>query len=282
MGSYGSSSTFPSSIALDETSVYWTVDSSTLMKVPISGGSPVTLTSGLASNALAVDAFGIYATIWGSDSTGSRDYSLLQMQRSGETSVVLATDTHMPVGIAADSNGVYWTSASDPFANDGSVKKVPLAGVSGIGSDAPVVVASGQVRASAIVTGAGGVYLGRLRIVILGGMVGGAVMRFDSQACEKVPAGARLPTSCVKAHASTLKRYLRLWQLREPMQAVVRLRKRRLSLLRPPEPLQRLLYRHELGSNQLRWLRHQVRLDRGVPERKVRVPRWTGSLQRLL
>lgn len=120
----------PAALAIDATSVYFTLAGSLgkIMKVPLAGGTPVTLCAQPATAAIEVDAHDVY---WGdlalSDNVG-------KIPIGGGTTTSLATG--LVTGLALDSTNLYWS--------DGNVKgllKVPIGGGTPstiwTGSDAP-------------------------------------------------------------------------------------------------------------------------------------------------
>jgi hypothetical protein len=112
-------------IALGANAVYWIGDGAnpysaegSVMKVGISGGTPVTLASNQAHpQRVAVDATAVYWTNGGL----SGDGSVMKVGLSGGAPVSLASGQQRPVGLAVDANAVYWTTSE-------TVMKVDLAG----------------------------------------------------------------------------------------------------------------------------------------------------------
>lgn len=146
----------PSDIAVDDTSVYWTeFGSGTVKKISKSGGSVMTLASGLNLTGLAVDNSDVYfsgdasikkvlksggsvttlasgqtstwkiavdgANVYWTDSGGG---TIRKVPITGGSVSTLATGSSSPNGITVDSTAVYWSE----FTNPGSVKKVPING----------------------------------------------------------------------------------------------------------------------------------------------------------
>jgi hypothetical protein len=103
-------------IAVDATSLYWTVGAS-VMKMPLSGGPPVTLASGPPSaNGIAVDARNVY---W----TDQTSHILSAPLGGGATSTVLSDAVYTPFAVAVDATTLYFTS----YWND-TVNTMPLGG----------------------------------------------------------------------------------------------------------------------------------------------------------
>jgi hypothetical protein len=121
----------PHDIAVDATSVYWTMASSILpspvsgfiMKVPIGGGTPVTLASTRSPGFIAVDSTSVY---WTDAGTGTGDGTVMKATLDGKQVTTLA-QTPLPGDIVVDSTNVYWLD-NDPNSNNASVRMVPLRG----------------------------------------------------------------------------------------------------------------------------------------------------------
>jgi hypothetical protein len=140
-------------IAIDDSSLYWvrmemgtTTWTSTIMAVPLDGGSPRTLANG-GESGIAVGAGGVY---W---LTGS---AVMEVSRDGGTPATLASVQSWPVGMAVDATCVYWTNVGtlDDYlhSTDGTVMKVP------VGGGTPTTLASAQDSPSGLVVDATSVY----------------------------------------------------------------------------------------------------------------------------
>jgi hypothetical protein len=153
---------FPSAIAVDAKSVYWTSNAG-LLKVPLQGGAeaPVAISAG---NAWSISLRDGYAYWVGEfvERVSIADGTITRLGRGGSPSTLamatddanvywpsgdeifkvpiqggtvhaLATGQHEPLGIAVDATNVYWTTGSA-----GTVMKVP------IGGGTPTVLAQDQ------------------------------------------------------------------------------------------------------------------------------------------
>jgi hypothetical protein len=150
----------PGSIAVDATSLYWTNlgaiaggKTSTRLpgsvaKMPIGGGTPITLASGqLLPFGIVVDATSAYWADQGDSSDlapgAAPGGSLLKVPLAGGDVVTLAAGQR-PGGLTIDATNIYWTNqgsvagASDAAGPDGTVMMMPLTGGN------PVPLATGQ------------------------------------------------------------------------------------------------------------------------------------------
>jgi hypothetical protein len=99
-------------LAVDASSVYWTT-LSTVMKVGVNGGSPVTLAAGGNNfQCLAIDGQALY---WDDSGAGT----ILKVPLGGGQVTTLASGESGAAGIAVDATSVYWANS-----NAGTIKKV--------------------------------------------------------------------------------------------------------------------------------------------------------------
>jgi hypothetical protein len=170
---------WPAGIAVDSANVYWTNAAwakgsgwGSVMTVPIGGGSPTVLASGLdAPTGIAMTATHVY---WASSSMNG---AVMRVPLAGGTPTAIATGLAMPAGIAVDAANVYWTNSEG-----GTVMKAPLDG------GAITVLASNQSGPHGIVVDAANVYWNNQY-----GTVASAMM--------KVPIGGGVPVTLATAIA---------------------------------------------------------------------------------
>jgi hypothetical protein len=142
----------PRSIAVDDTSVYWTagttgVANGTVMRAPRCGGPSITLASGqLTPVAVAVDATGVY---W----VNSDGLSGSVMAIQGGAPRILVAQAQGPTDIAVDATRVYFTTGSLGYGS-GSLMAVPKAG------GTPQILAQGTDDFDAIAIDATSAYWG--------------------------------------------------------------------------------------------------------------------------
>jgi hypothetical protein len=100
----------PINIVVDATSVYWTSNGGSVMKVPIDGGTPTTLASGPGTPwGIAVDATNVY---WVDVGGLGDDGSVMKVPLAGGTPVVLASGqiTNRAGSMAIDATRIYWST----------------------------------------------------------------------------------------------------------------------------------------------------------------------------
>jgi hypothetical protein len=118
--------------------VYWVdIESApAVMKVPVAGGSPVTLASASSPSAIAVRAGTVYYT------DGD---NLMSVPAAGGTPVTLATGQPLPASLGVDATSLYWSNVRGV----GTIMKMPL------GGSAPTMLASstGAARIAVDATG---------------------------------------------------------------------------------------------------------------------------------
>ncbi|HEY1690694.1 MAG TPA: hypothetical protein VGG39_00945 [Polyangiaceae bacterium] len=158
-------------LQVDATAVYAlliaeTAGASTqVMKIPLAGGTPVTLaTDPEYSEALAVYGGTAYwvDTSGPPDDASTTDGLVMSVSTGGGTPAALARDQGAPVTVAADATGVYWGDASQcpqvqaqpPCTAVGGIVTLPA------GGSTPVVLATGQQAPEAIALDATNVYWG--------------------------------------------------------------------------------------------------------------------------
>jgi hypothetical protein len=124
----------PLAIAVDDTNIYWThydvcpPDStgacgapvSSVVKLPVAGGAPVTLASSPVGFGIALDAANVY---WVATSTGD----IMKVPKDGGTPTTLASGQSTPADVVVDSADVYWANLA-PSTATGSLNKVSASG----------------------------------------------------------------------------------------------------------------------------------------------------------
>jgi hypothetical protein len=116
----------PRAIAVDASNVYWANQGSnggdgSIVSVAKSGGTPVTLASGLsAPTALSVQSGWVY---WTDQGDGMVMRAQIGMPNSGQS---IAFGQSSPTGIGTDGTSVYWTNGGT--GSDGTLLKEPLDG----------------------------------------------------------------------------------------------------------------------------------------------------------
>lgn len=123
----------PQRIAVDTTSVYWTVQTpaaagGAVLRVPLAGGAVTTLASGQNDPAgIHVTLAGVYwADVNGTSSVPSGMGTVMSLPLGGGSAAALASGQAGPLGITADDTSVYWTTCCNP--GNGTVMSVRVGG----------------------------------------------------------------------------------------------------------------------------------------------------------
>jgi hypothetical protein len=156
-------------IAVSATHVYWAVGGD-IMSVPIGGGTPVVVTSGVGC-ALAVDATNLY---WTGDST------IMKAPLGGGSPVTLASGQSLPSYLAVTDGTVYWINyGTAPNYTNGTAMKVPAAG-----GTVTQIAASGISQPESMAASALNVYW----------------TNYNSGALMQVPVGGGAPTEAASGN----------------------------------------------------------------------------------
>jgi hypothetical protein len=123
---------YPLGITVGSSNVYWTdARLDTVMSVPSSGGTPVTLASGqLAPQGITVDSTSVYWT----NPNGGGAGPIISTPLGGGALTTLASGVDSPFAIAVEGTNVFWTSY-----NGGTLLSAPLPA-----GGTPTTIASGQ------------------------------------------------------------------------------------------------------------------------------------------
>jgi hypothetical protein len=135
-------------IAVDATSVYWAYSiyysdnaapgdtstpdggtagcAGTVLKVPVGGGTPITLASGqfCSGGQVAVDATAVYWVNGGLQANGYTDGAVVALPLAGGAPIAVAAMQKTNGGLAIDATSVYWTIGGTADG-DGAVLKAP-------------------------------------------------------------------------------------------------------------------------------------------------------------
>jgi hypothetical protein len=163
-------------VAVDATSVYWVYYiyysdnaapgdnptpyggtagcAGTVLKIPVGGGTPITLASGqfCSGGQVAVDATAVYWVNGGLQANGYTDGAVMALPLAGGTPIAVAAMQNTNGGLAIDATSVYWTIGGTADG-DGAVLKAPKIAFGGTGGTGG---ASGGTTGTGGANGAGG------------------------------------------------------------------------------------------------------------------------------
>jgi hypothetical protein len=142
------------SIAVDDASLYWSTKDA-VMKTPLAGGSTVTLaTEPQGARDLRVGGGHLYwRTVFPPTKKGQDEIgTIVRITTTGGTATTVASNQIVITGLAANEQGVYWTTFGNSPYDSGSVMMVSSSG------GAPVTLASKQKRCTGIAVDATRVY----------------------------------------------------------------------------------------------------------------------------
>jgi hypothetical protein len=178
--------------------------STSLLSMPVGGGTPVTVATGVTTSLPYPDDGGDFARAGTLLADASRVYwpdgnsQVLAVSAAGGSPTALATGQVHPVGLALDSQNLYWVNHGSGWPSggaDGAVMKVPLAGGAAIslasGQNAPVAVA---VDGTSIYWTTSTVDASHMGTVVQMPLAGGASVTLGS---SNAPTGALTDTASV-------------------------------------------------------------------------------------
>jgi sugar lactone lactonase YvrE len=149
----------PTHITVDTDNVYWTSDdwrafnpmldagppSGGILMLPLAGGTPITLASGLYSpDWITVSGGTLLWDDWGNPEDSSEG-SVSQIEaRQGASVVTLATGQLSPTGLAVNATNLYWCNQGDDTPGDGVVFALPRPPAGGVASTLATIPESGM------------------------------------------------------------------------------------------------------------------------------------------
>jgi len=144
----------PDKIAVDAANVYWTT-SLFVKKVPLGGGTPTTLKSDTVHypTAIAVDATNVY---WTDINFGFAGVDrVVKSSLDGSQVTALVSDQMNPSAIAVDSTSIYWTNGDEDTAVLPTTGTVVKMALSG---GTPITLAIRQANPQAMAIDATSIY----------------------------------------------------------------------------------------------------------------------------